>query len=261
MKKRVLLFFSILMIFITVFSSMQIIKAITGEETITASTEALEIQGSSKLQSWTSIYKPSDEQIKEIMLLIKEGADVDILMKICQFWEDTDAPFSVVSEIYAKAPEAEALEQIYDHMVWIESAYNEITGNENNLSVEEVKEYMSLGISLDDLYAANRAARKSMVSAKEVLDRRVAGEDWIEIIAPHIENEFSNEEREIVSGHDILDSLIIERKTGMEPSKILKTSLESKDSVMSVYAESSAIEKIAPTDEIMTEGGINNEEQ
>ena len=251
MGKRILFFLSILLAFTTAFSSVGIIKALTSDDITPDTTIELQKPMSSQLQLWSDLYNPSKEQLDEITKLIKDGADIDILMKICEFWEDTDAPFSIIAEIYAKAPEAEALEQIADHTVWIERTYNEITGNDNNLSVEEVKEYLSLGVSLDDLYVANRAARKSTVSPKEVLDRRVTGEDWIEIIAPHIENEFSSEEREVISGHDVLDSLIVERKTGMEPAKILKSSLESNTSVMSTYSAFVDTERIAPPDEII----------
>lgn len=254
MKKRILLFLSVLLALTTVFSSVGIIMALTGDDITSDSTIVLQKPMSSQLQLWSDLYNPSKEQIDEITQLIKGGADIDILMIICEFWEDTDAPFSIIAEIYGKAPEAEALEQIYDHMVWIESAYNEITGNDNNLSVEEVKEYISLGVTLEDLYVANRAARKSTVSPKDVLDRRVEGDDWIEIIAPHIENDFSNEERKSISGHDVLDSLIVERKTGMEPAKILKTSLENEIAVMTTYAASVKKEKTVPTDEIISEG-------
>lgn len=279
MKKISLLCLSVFLILTLALTSIQTIRAITDEplnaleETRPVSDSVIikekTLEGSNFLQSsdstnlnmWYSVYNPTDDQKKEITSLIKNGADPEIVIKICEFWEDTDAPFSIIAEIYAKAPEADALAQIYDHTVWIESAYNEITGNDNNLSVQDVKEYLSLGVSLDDLYAANRAARKSTVNTKDVLDRRIAGDDWIEIIAPHIANDFSTEERNHISGHDVLDSLIIERKTDTDCSQIIKTALESNESVMSTYSAIFAHKLDTNLNKVTSEGGINYEEQ
>lgn len=52
-----------------------------------------------KFMEWIKLYNPTDEAIKTVAELIREGADVDALLAVCVFWEDTDMPFSVVEQI------------------------------------------------------------------------------------------------------------------------------------------------------------------
>lgn len=191
--------------------------------------------------NWVKVYRPTQEQQNEISQMIANGADVDILLDICIFWEDTNEPFSLVSQLYNNRPEDEILAEFADNLLWITGLYDKLKGKEDEaLSREEVMDYVNQGLSLSDILVADRMSRGG-ADIREVLADRTEGQSWQEIILPETANvsafglEAEETEAFEIGGNDLLDSLILSRKTGIPAADFLQAAQEEDGMVMSTY--------------------------
>lgn len=175
-------------------------------------------------QWWVETYRPSEEQKTKIYTMLQNGADEKNLISVCIFWEDTNDSFDLVQRIWEQRPEESMMTELSDPYVWIEGAYDHMTvrGTEA-LTTEEIKQYQSEGISLSDIFVANRLSRNTDFHIKDVLSERLDGNSWYEIIigdGAASEYAMQNLAAEI-DGNEILDSIIISRKTGVKAETIL----------------------------------------
>lgn len=189
---------------------------------------------------WVKVYHPTQEQQQEISQMIADGADVDVLLDICRFWEDTNEPFSLIAQIYEARPEDEILAEFHDHFLWITSAYDRIKGKENEaLSPEDVLAYQEQGVSTTDVYVADRMSRGG-ADIRTVLENRAEGQSWQEIILPDDSRAAAfgirSDENEI-DGNDLLDSLILSRRTGLPASDFLEAAQQKEESVLETYRQ------------------------
>lgn len=207
---------------------------------------------------WVKVYQPTQAQQDEISRMIAGGADVDVLMDICRFWEDTNEPFSLVAELYAQCPEAELLEEFTDNMLWITGAYDHLRGKEDEaLTVEDIMAYQEQGVTLEDVRIADRMSR-SGADIRDVLERKIAGETWQQLILPDYEQTAPLAEATQPlqpSGNDLLDSVILSRKSGRPVSEFLEMAREDY-SVMEAYR----MEQTASTLDELTAIGLVGEE-
>ena len=176
-----------------------------------------------KYLEWIKVYNPSEEAKKIIAQLIADGADVDALIAVCIFWEDTDEPFSIVEDIYNNAPDD--LTEFEDHILWIESTYNYLTKQEDNaLTIEEVQAYVESGISTSEILIANRMSRKDENDIKEILEKRQNGKSWYDLIIseqPPTDARFEN-----INGNDLLDIKIFSEKNSENIESLLSKTAE-----------------------------------
>lgn len=214
--------------------------------------------------NWVKVYHPTQEQQNEISQMIANGADVDILLDICIFWEDTNEPFSLVSQLYNNRPEDEILAEFTDNLLWITGLYDKLKGKENEaLNREEVMEYVNQGLSLSDILVADRISRAG-ADIREVLADRTEGQSWQEIILPETANisafglEAEETEAFEIGGNDLLDSLILSRKTGIPAADFLQAAQEEDGMVMSAYETEQTKNTM---DELLNIGLIELEEE
>lgn len=109
-------------------------------------------------------------------------ADLQALLDIVKFWEDTNDDIAIVGSIYERRPLAESLAVRHTNRPWIESAYNDITGRDDILSVEDVKAYVEAGLSYEDIIAASRLSLKGEITTSQALDRVSEGEPWYSLV-------------------------------------------------------------------------------
>lgn len=103
-------------------------------------------------------------QLSEINNILKSGTTVQSLAQVYDFWLTTDEDFSVISEICS-------LENKYFGEFWFEDAFNYITDNEHGvLTRSDVRDYMSKGLSADQILAANTLSRKEGQNVSDILN-------------------------------------------------------------------------------------------
>ena len=180
-----------------------------------------------RFMEWVEVYNPDEDAKAKVTQLIKEGADIDALIEVCIFWEDTNEPFSIVEEIYNHAP-VEDFDEIDDHVLWIEPTFNALTGREEQaLTIDEVKAYVEAGISTSDIRIANRMSRKD-ADIKTVLEERKSGKSWYELIMAD-SSVAPPENPEVLGGNNLLDAKIIAEKTNMPIETVLAETEEKED--------------------------------
>jgi len=185
---------------------------------------------------WVKTYAPTKEMQKTIARLIASGADVDALISVCIFWEDTDKPFSIVEEIYSLAPEDIA--DYSDHIIWIESTYNNLCNIEDEaLTIDEVKAYVKDGIPTYDILIANRMSRKDGNDIKDILEERKNGKSWYDLIISEDAPALSDYEN--IGGNNLLDIKILSENTGQSINDLLLKSAEMEDGEL-IYSIRSA---------------------
>ena len=196
------------------------LTAISESNRVKKTNEAENSQELIKFMEWVKVYNPTEEAMKAVARLLESGADVDVLLEVCIFWEDTDEPFSIVEQIYSHVP-LEDLDEIDNHLLWIEGTYNKLTGREDEaLTIEEVKAYAEEGISTSDILVANRMSRKADNDIKEILNERKAGKSWYELIVA-TEGSALPENYLEFEGNNLLDAKIISEKAGTNLEELI----------------------------------------
>lgn len=116
-------------------------------------------------------YNLTDAQLEVINRVLDKGTTIQSLIQVYKFWLTTDYDFTMVEEICA-------LEDSYFSEYWYESAFNAITGNIHGvLSAEDINYYRNLGITTDEILAANVLCRKEGQNIFDILDGVVNGVD------------------------------------------------------------------------------------
>lgn len=159
----------------------------------------------SKLESATIV--PDASVQSYITSLFENGgsqteADMQALLDVVKFWEDTNDDMQIIGRIYEQRPRAEKLTELVSNRTWIESLYNEFTGRTDILSVEEVKQYLEEGLSVEDIFAASRLSLRGDISTAQALDRIGAGESWYSVIMGEM---VSVAEAEAFTADELLD--------------------------------------------------------
>ena len=112
-----------------------------------------------------------EEQLKTINRILENGTTIQSLIQVYEFWLTTDYDFSMVEEICA-------LEDKYFSEYWYESAFNHITNNIHGvLNIDDINYYRDLGVSNDEILAANVLCRKEGQNIFAILDGVVNGAD------------------------------------------------------------------------------------
>ena len=176
-----------------------------------------------------------EEQLKTINRILENGTTIQSLIQVYEFWLTTDYNFSMVEEICA-------LEDKYFSEYWYESAFNSITNNIHGvLNIDDINYYRDLGISDDEILAANVLCRKQGQNIFEILDAVVNGVD-IETQAKDIYGVDS-----LPEGKDLYRRIIeLSKSVVLEFNKITptakQTTIDSKEIANSFIAEKIGME-------------------
>lgn len=205
------------------------------------------------ISDYTSFIYTNDfdeEQLKIINRILDRGTTIQSLVQVYEFWLTTDYDFSMVEEICA-------LEDKYFSEYWYESAFNSITNNIHGvLNIDDINYYRDLGISDDEILAANVLCRKQGQNIFEILDAVVNGVD-IETQAKDIYGVDS-----LPEGKDLYCRIIeLSKSVVLEFNKITptakQTTIDSKEIANSFIAEKIGMEAERLK---ITEPEINNKE-
>ena len=109
-------------------------------------------------------YNLTDAQLEVINRILDKGTTIQSLIQVYKFWLTTDYDFTMVEEICA-------LEDKYFSEYWYESAFNDITEYTHGvLTIEDINNYRNMGISTDEILAANVLCRKEGQNIFNILD-------------------------------------------------------------------------------------------
>lgn len=133
---------------------------------------------------YRDVYMLSEAELDYIADLIISGDEAKDIIEITNFWLGTNEDVSVIGEIYGLK------EKFEGSKFWIENAFNKATEYKcGELNSETLDEYLSEGLTADDINTANILCRKGVYTIQEILEKKLEGANFV-LIA----NEVSNEE-------------------------------------------------------------------
>ncbi|MBD8946641.1 MAG: hypothetical protein EGR97_04925 [Clostridiales bacterium] len=189
-------------------------------------------------------------------------ADLQALLDIVKFWEDTNNEISIVGSIYEQRPLAEVLAKMSTNRPWIESAYNDITGRDDILSVEDVKAYLEAGLTYEDIISASRLSLRGDISTSQALDQVNEGTSWYSLItgasplSAELEDVPASElldARNVAEARSIELNVVLERMQAGEPLGTLDNAEpETPEEISESAAETEEIEKVEDAKDIET---------
>jgi len=120
----------------------------------------------------------SEEHLEYLNKLFEKGNSIIMLKNIYEFWLTTNEDISIIGEICN-------LKNEFWGKNWIENAFNKITNDKCGVitNEEQLHDYLDKGISLEEIETANILCRKGVKTIFEILDMRVKGETWEDIIS------------------------------------------------------------------------------
>ncbi|NJD01984.1 MAG: hypothetical protein FIA99_05170 [Ruminiclostridium sp.] len=188
--------------------------------------------------------KPTMIEIEYINELAASGYDLGKLIDIYGFWKDTDDDINMIKTIY-DAYDPELAQGDY----WVEEIYNKVTDYKTGvLNSDDIDTYLEKGLTKADIAAANRLCRLGKLSIQQILDKKLTGMSWLEII-DQLYSQVKNRDKtllislsasskekykEIKDGNGILDAEFLARRN----SKDINTYLDNL-----VAGKSLAVEK------------------
>jgi len=155
-------------------------------------------------------YAPTPEEQAYLLDLIAEHKEPLTIFNIYSFWTDTNEELGIIEQVFNLRNNYSGLD------FWIEDAFNEVTENKwGVLSVDDIDEYVSKGLSYDDIVLANVLCRKGVLTIKEILDEILSGKTFSEV-----ESEIDSHTN--VSKGFRLDSRDINKYKNLKSDDILK---------------------------------------
>ncbi len=185
-----------------------------------------------------TVHGLNDEQLNYISSLIIDGCEAMDILEICYFWLDTNEDIKVIEKIYR-------LKDRYKGSNWIEGAFNEVTGDKCGVLDEKgVAEYLNQGLSVEDISVANKLCRKGVLTIQEILDMRINGTGFAEIVtvvdgissaevpseamtASYVLSaEADADKREIISAQDVMYAKTLSEISGESFGKYIEKSID-----------------------------------
>ncbi len=123
------------------------------------------------------VHQLSQSNLDYIADLIIDGCDMKDIISIAYFWLDTNDDISLIKQIYDLKGEYEG------SRFWIEDSYDRVTKSKNGtLSVEDIENYFSKGMTAEDITSADKLCRKGVYTIREILEKRCEGQSFLQII-------------------------------------------------------------------------------
>lgn len=184
-----------------------------------------------KYASFINVFKPSTAEIEYINALAASGYDLSKLIDIYGFWKDTDDDISMIKTIY-DAYDPELAQSDY----WVEEIYNRVTEYKTGvLNSEDIDEYIKQGLTRGDIVTANRLCRLGKLTIQQILEEKLSGTSWFEMIdqlysqaqnrdtslIKSISTNKKERYKEIKDGGGILDAEFLAKRNGRDISGYL----------------------------------------
>lgn len=205
-------------------------------------------------------YKPSQIELAYIDELIVKGADTKTIIDIFAFWRTTSEDIAIIGSIYDKSGSINA-------PFWIEELFNQLTDNRHGvLDAAAIDEYISKGLTEQDISAANVLSRRGVYTISQILDKLVLGEQWADIAVyveqnsasskqgKNIKSEKIKSSKNIKNPEDIIDCIELADVTLVDPNILLEPEGDQETSItdkLSDYSNDIALEVYA---ELLSEG-------
>lgn len=123
------------------------------------------------------LFSPARSDVIYITDMVKEGYDLLKIVSIYDFLTDTNYDIVMVRKIYDIGKLVN-----FSGKYWIEDAFNAATNKKHGeLTVAEINQYTDKGISYDDIKVASIISRKGVMTVKEIMEKKAAGVEWIDI--------------------------------------------------------------------------------
>lgn len=129
-------------------------------------------------QQMIARYHMTNEEINYLSGLYAQGYELEWLCQIFPFYITCGENISIIKDIYDTS-----IEQEIEDRYWVENAYNAVTNDAHGvLNTAEVSEYYSKGMDSTQVLMANTLCRKGVYTISQILDKRVEGIEWPQII-------------------------------------------------------------------------------
>lgn len=125
----------------------------------------------------TILYDATPREESYIVELVNQGYDYARVMKIYNYLKQINEDINLIQAIYDDTKDC--LEDEF----WLPNSYAK-QKNVDGLNLSEVQEYVSAGISVDEILLCDEMSLQTKVNIGEVLDKRVEGKSWYDIAAP-----------------------------------------------------------------------------
>ena len=125
-----------------------------------------------------SKYSIDDTLLNLMFTKAESGWNMEHMLEIYQFIFNGDKDFSKLEKMYELGMESNF------NGYWLESVYCAASDEEIvTLNVEDVYNYIDQGLTVRDISLANKLCFKKIKNIKEILDEKIQGKEWNEIIA------------------------------------------------------------------------------
>lgn len=165
------------------------------------------------------VYQPTRQDLAYLQELILQGYQPSRLKQAYEFWIDTDREVEFIQTLY------DGYKEEYEgSRHWVEAVFNQVTESKYGvLDREGIESYMGKGASIEDISVANRLSRKGVYTIHEILEKRLSGISWIEVISdiyaytqrhgkPVFEIGKIEEYKTIMSGNEILTAIFLSQR-------------------------------------------------
>lgn len=129
-------------------------------------------------QQMIARYHMTNEEINYLSGLYAQGYELEWLCQIFPFYITCGENISIIKDIYDTS-----IEQEIEDRYWVENAYNAVTNNCHGvLDQAGVMDYFNQGMDSSQIQMANTLSRKGVYTISQILDKRVEGIEWPQII-------------------------------------------------------------------------------
>lgn len=179
-------------------------------------------------------YQPTEQELSEIDNLISAGNNVFDVVNVFVFWRTTDCGIDTMGQVL----------QMKDTLTgrnWIENAYNIITQNRYGvLDRTAYEEYISRGATMADIDYANILCRKGIYTIQEILDEKVSGKTWEQIVSQmdgskKLFSAFQLSEKKVTSASKMMLCDALTQQFGEDENKLLKAKNETLEEIAVQY--------------------------
>ncbi|MDO4562768.1 MAG: hypothetical protein Q4C12_02925 [Clostridia bacterium] len=137
----------------------------------------------SKTAVFMSKYCRDSEERAYFSSLLAQGRDFKTVSQIYQFWLTTNEDIGIIEKIYDMVYYGEEIANSAADAIF-EEAFNELTDNKcGALTREQIENYITQGVSVDDIRNANLLCRQGVKTIEEILDEYAATKDWNAVVS------------------------------------------------------------------------------
>ncbi len=193
---------------------------------VSENSAAQDVESIRRMAVFEEEYNLSPEEKEEFVKWISSGMNAELLTYIYEFWLSTNEDFSMIKDIYDVFVDSyyEGMQLPHNHDLWFEGIFNTLTGGKcGRLTAEEIDEFLSNGISIGEIKAAERMSRTGILTVNEILSERTENVSWNEIAAEVYDIPILKNETELALDN-ILDLVSLTRISGKGAEEILEKS-------------------------------------